>query len=77
VDGDPVAVGGRAHEPQPLRLGQAVQEREPLAEYDGMDREAVLVDEPRRGERAGERGAAEADDVLARLDRAIKTRVRR
>lgn len=56
-----------AHEREPERLGQAVQERQAVAECHRMNREAVLVDETMLRERVGERRAPESGDVVSRL----------
>lgn len=52
-----VGIGGAAHEHEPQRLRQAVQQHHPVAERDGMDGESVLVDQALARERSRQAGA--------------------
>ena len=63
----PVGPGGAADQLEPQWLGQPVQQRQAIAEGDRLDVDPVLIDQAVGGERAREAGAAEDDDVLARL----------
>ena len=62
-----VGVDGAADQLEALRLGQAVEERDPVAERDRVHGEPELVGEPLADQAVAEVAAAEDDDVLAAL----------
>jgi hypothetical protein len=62
-----VGVRGAADQLQTLRVWEAVHQREALAESHRVDRQAVLVDQAVADQAVRDAGAAEDDQVLARL----------
>jgi hypothetical protein len=48
----------RVEELEPQRCGEILEQGKPLSQRDGLQDEAVLIDEAESAERLGERGAA-------------------